>query len=194
MVFSMKPPKATLTNSTAGFSLIEVLVVIIMVAILAAIAAPSWVVFLNKQRVDAVQSDLKQTLLSAQQQAIQERSTVEVDVDIPTDVTTYLPAIQVGIQGSTLENKLLAESDSLREGMIELKSYTTSGGTPTDDAKFSFNYQGIVTDSSTNGQTLPLVISINSVSNPEIKKCVIVATLLGNLKTAEGTDCDNPTL
>ena len=60
-------------NQAAGFTLIEVLVVIVIAAVLAAIAAPSWQGFLNRQRVSAVKSDLLQTLKNAQQNAIQHK-------------------------------------------------------------------------------------------------------------------------
>jgi len=77
---------------SGGFTLIEVLVVIIIAAVLAGIAAPGWLAFLNRQRVTAVKSDLVQTLKKAQSDAIQRRQ--EVAVEIVTPATA--PTVKVG--------------------------------------------------------------------------------------------------
>ncbi|MEO1208701.1 MAG: type II secretion system protein [Cyanobacteria bacterium J06638_20] len=191
----MKPLKSIRTQQTAGFSLIEVLVVIIMVGILAAIAAPSWLNYLNRQRVNAVETDLVQAIRSAQQNAIQERTTLQLQVTeevpdppSPSDPTATVPILNVG--GAPFQ---LGESDSLKPGMIDLDIYTVDGaGTQTADDEFSFDYQGLVaTDPA---QELPFVISITATANSDIRTCVVVATLLGSLKTAEGSECDNPAL
>lgn len=197
----IKPLKAIRTQQTAGFSLIEVLVVIVMVGILAAIAAPSWIRYLNNQRVDAVQSDLLQAIRSAQQDAIQERTTLQVRISevIPnppsaSNPTATVPIIEVGedlddpaIPRETTE---LGASDSLKPGMIALNIYTDTL-TLDPDNLFEFDYQGLVSQETP--QALPFVIDIQApVDNSTTRKCVIVATLLGNLKTAEGDICNNP--
>lgn len=193
LVTRMKPLKSIRTQQTAGFSLIEVLVVIIMVGILAAIAAPSWLNYLNRQRVNAVETDLLQAIRSAQQNAIQERTTLQLqiteevpDPPSPSDPTATVPILNVG--GAPFQ---LGESDSLKPGMIDLDFYSVDGaGTQTVDDEFSFDYQGLV-DST---QELPFVVSITATGNNDIRTCVVVATLLGSLKTATGSECDNPTL
>ncbi len=53
----------------AGYTLIELLVVIIMVGILAVIAAPSWLGFINQQRVNKVNEFIFRALQEAQSQA-----------------------------------------------------------------------------------------------------------------------------
>ena len=45
-------------HATHGFTMIELMVVMIMVGVIAAIAAPSWQGFLDRQRINAVRSDL----------------------------------------------------------------------------------------------------------------------------------------
>ena len=168
-VFIMKRFQPTVHSSVRGFTLIEVLVVVIIVAILAAIAAPGWLAFLNRQRTTAVRSDLMQVLKNTQQDAIQRRQAITVEVVDDADAPT------VSIRGL---NQVLG-SDSSNPGNLQLVA--------TEDGEVTFDHQGLVTSP----DTLPFVVSI-SPEGSNAQQCVIVATLLGNIKTAEGDTCGDP--
>ncbi|MEC4805610.1 MAG: type II secretion system protein [Jaaginema sp. PMC 1079.18] len=56
-------------ESEAGFTLIELIVVIVMVGILSAIVAPSWISFLNQRRVNAAENAIFRAINQAQSQA-----------------------------------------------------------------------------------------------------------------------------
>lgn len=53
----------------SGFTLIELLAVTVMVGVLSAIAAPSWLAFTNNQRLSAGQSTVFNAIKSAQSEA-----------------------------------------------------------------------------------------------------------------------------
>ncbi|PSR18479.1 hypothetical protein C8255_07195 [filamentous cyanobacterium CCP3] len=189
VLFNMKLLTSSKTDQSAGFTLIEVLVVVIIAAVLAAIAAPSWQGFLNRQRVSAVKSDLLQTLKNAQQDAIQRRLSVPVVINSAATLPT------VTVNGNT---QTLGAGDN-NPGNVRLRSYSV-GSTGNQDATYDtviFDHRGMptvrrsTTAAAATSDALPFVISINAAS-ADVKQCVIVASLLGSLKTARNAACDNP--
>ncbi|NEP29368.1 prepilin-type N-terminal cleavage/methylation domain-containing protein, partial [Moorena sp. SIO3I6] len=56
-------------NKDAGFTLLELIVVILLVGILSAIAAPSWLAFVNRQRVNKVNERVLSAIQEAQREA-----------------------------------------------------------------------------------------------------------------------------
>ncbi|MBE9112201.1 prepilin-type N-terminal cleavage/methylation domain-containing protein [Nodosilinea sp. LEGE 07298] len=182
------------TNQTAGFTLIEVLVVVIIAGILAAIAAPGWLAFLSRQRVSAVESDLIQTLKNAQQDAIQRRIT------FPVQINDGAASPTVVVNG--LEQSLGDSGDN--PGNIQLRSYVVADGDQDDDFDtIVFDYRGmptvgtspadgtVIDPEDASSEDLPFVISIRA-GNGGVQQCVIVANLLGSLKTANNAECEDP--
>ena len=176
---------------TAGFTLLELLVIIVMVGILGAIVAPSWISFLNRQRVSTVRSDLLQTIKLAQQDAIQRRQTVELEF---TTTAEGYPAIDRG------NEQVLGSGSGIKPGMVVIDSYyiDPDEASPPPDSDIAFDYQGQPineADSLGNplavGEGLPFVISVSD-ENANTVECVIIANLIGSLKTAEGADCALP--
>ncbi len=71
-------------GSVRGFTLIELLVAVSIIAILASLAAPSFVSAIANQRIRAASYELAQTLQTARSKAILTRRTVDVRASYPT--------------------------------------------------------------------------------------------------------------
>ena len=169
---------------SGGFTLIEVLAVIIIAAVLAGIAAPGWLAFLNRQRVTAVKSDLVQTLKKAQSDAIQRRQ--EVAVEIVTPATA--PTVKVGkpqrntttgaITGVSGPSQTLGDDDA-NPGGITLTAKSLNGN-QVDRIIITFDYQGLPISNS----PIPFIVGI-SPQNSSAEQCVVMANLLVSIKTAD---------
>jgi prepilin-type N-terminal cleavage/methylation domain-containing protein len=61
--------KTASRKADGGFTLLEVLVIALIVGILSSIAAPSWLAFINRQRVRTVNDRVFQSLRLAQSEA-----------------------------------------------------------------------------------------------------------------------------
>lgn len=141
----MKRLSASTPQAQAGFTLIEVLVVVIIAAVLAGIAAPSWLSFLSRQRVGSVRSDLVQTLRSAQQDAIQRRQTVTLRFEtVNGRPTVFINNVPQPLGGNDAT------------GNVQMRSfYVNAAGTQTARTQIQFDYQGNPVRSAT-GKNRPL--------------------------------------
>ncbi|MEG4073656.1 GspH/FimT family pseudopilin [Microcoleus sp. Pol14C2] len=162
-----------------GFTLLEVLVIALIIGIFSSIAAPSWVAFINRQRVRTVNDRVFQSLRLAQSEAKRTKREVTVtfsapSVDPPT--ITFNPPLATG--GST---QTLNSGGEIKPGTIKLVSNATS---------ITFDYLGNVKDQ------LPLdtsnsrrFVATASTVNGAAKQCAIVETIIGGMRTAEGNNC-----
>ncbi|MCC3497441.1 MAG: prepilin-type N-terminal cleavage/methylation domain-containing protein [Microcoleus sp. PH2017_15_JOR_U_A] len=169
-----------------GYTLLELLVVVIMLGILASIAAPGWLGFINRQRVRTVNDRVFQSLRTAQSEAKRTKR----DVTIVFNNNTSTPPVDpptVAINGNTQQ---LNAQGEIKPGTIALR---TNAPAPSANS-ITFDYQGNVNQlpldpSSPNGHRFVATVSV---SGGGAKQCVFVETLIGGMRTAEGNDC--PTL
>lgn len=216
--FAKSNTSSRLSKNTSGFTLIEVLVVIAMVGIISAIAAPSWLSFLARQRLNKVNDIVFATLQEAQREAKKNKRGYSVsfrknkentniieyaiyptkDLDgeeiDSNKITIWKPlGSELGINpeqflvGSNLTDK--NESNGNRIQKIK-STYSTKNVTET----IAFEYTGTLPRNAEVPLKIVLATPKNSGSNQQqpsnLKRCVIVETFIGGIRTAKDEDCD----
>ncbi|KOP28147.1 hypothetical protein AMR41_01715 [Hapalosiphon sp. MRB220] len=187
----------------AGFSLLEVLVVIVMIGVLSAIAIPGWLAFVKRQQANKANDAVFAALQDAQQEA--KKKKVSYSVSFRTDNNT--PQIAV-YQGSTPTNWLdLGRDLGIKPKQIvlgtNLSNVNTNSGSVTYASAFNtnapqtitFDYMGILAPKTNNNAPdtgLKVVVAIPQAGNNsagQVKRCVIMETLIGGMRTAKDTSC-----
>lgn len=183
-------------SSTSGFTMLEVLVVIILIGVLFAIAAPNWVAFLNNQRTNAARNQITQMLRDAQAQAkrtkvhravvVHNTNNNELRIAIAPvtqKIDTYAPNPQTIGNWETLGN------GAVQPGLLEL----LVNGTPLEKtaAKFIvFDNYGNVSTNTNGGQPGEFVLTVRPTGSMNPRRCVAVQTLMGALREGSNNECN----
>ncbi len=178
-------PNTASKKNDAGYTLIELLIIVLILGIFASIAAPSWLGFINRQRVRTVNDRVFQTLRTAQSEAKRTKSPVTITfnydpnppnnpvADPPT--VTFVPPLPTGGNTQTLN-----VGGEIKPGTITL-TFSTPDSTDPKKSSLTFDYQG-------NPDKTSFIVAVAAV-NGGGKQCAIVQTLIGGMRTAEGPEC-----
>lgn len=174
-----------------GFTLIEVLIVMAMVGVLSAIAAPSWSGFINSQRLNSAQSRAFSTLRLAQSNAKREQIIWQATFrNTPNAAQYVIHKIPTSTSATNADYWNSLPWQSFDEGVrivenTENEPRTTllklTNGPEPNVYRVQFKPQGNV-----NGQLGKITFGT---INGDRKKCVIISTLLGSIRLAENSGC-----
>jgi prepilin-type N-terminal cleavage/methylation domain-containing protein len=173
-------------RSTAGFTLTEVIIVIVLVGVLMAILAPGWVTFMNSRRADAARDQILQALRLTQAQAIRTKQAQTIQFRDRTDNSP--PTITVLGQVQNLGNN--QGLDQFNPKMISLQVQNGA----VDDENRCPDVNCIAFDSK--GNVLNRIadpgikIVVSAPPNNGKKRCLFVATLLGEILPRSDSDCN----
>jgi prepilin-type N-terminal cleavage/methylation domain-containing protein len=162
-----------------GFTLIEILIVIMMVGILTAIAAPSWLSFVTNNRMSASQSRVFSTLKDAQ-------STAKRGSTTATFVIGNDPTNGAYIRSGTSQYQYLEQG-------VRVLSVTkaTAPTTVPLPLTIEFNSQGLPSKVNTATFTdYPLKITIGVNNSAGLNRCTSITTILGSVKSGSGSACN----
>ncbi|MCC5602192.1 prepilin-type N-terminal cleavage/methylation domain-containing protein [Nostoc favosum] len=209
-----RPYSDCYNQQDAGFSLIELVVIVLMIGVLAAIATPSWFAFVNRQKVNKANDAVLAALQEGQREAKNEKlsysvsfqkntTTQNVEVAIyrtNPGIPTWKPlGADVGVSSDKL---LLGANLSGENAANSTTNSPVSYPPPSTPTKITFDYMGALTLPTPDFGTVPagteppglkIVVAVPSSTNStlasSIKRCVIVKTLLGSMLTAKDDKC-----
>lgn len=192
-----------LGQSTTGFTLVEVLAVIVMVGVLAAIATPSWVAFNERQRLNAANNQIYQALRQAQNQAKLRKEAWQASFrqkdgkvqwavnrdesdpdkipwqDFPGDRISESIQINTGTNGTNLPSP----SSGFFRLLFNYKGCPVSAsGYTCTNSDLSFPSPETATSKK------PRIILSNKNGSPA-KRCIKILTPLGSMVSAQDEDC-----
>ncbi len=178
--------KPALRHSITGFTLVELLVVIVIAGVLAAIAAPGWLSFANSRRADAGRDQVLQLLRQAQSQATQSRQAKIVNFITPTN---NLPSIQIAGIDQRIDGQVPNVKDSKLFGLKVING-NVAGCEGSATSCVIFDDRGNVKRPNNDlGSGIKVVVT-SPADNAGSRRCVIVKTLLGAMEKGKGAACD----
>ncbi len=114
------------TSRAAGFTIIELMIVVAIVAILAVVAAPSFTDFLSKRRVDGTMSELVTDIYYARSEAVSRNETLRMTFGTDCYVIhrTLVPSFSATVATCTRNSK------SITPPAAEIKTVQVDAGRP----------------------------------------------------------------
>ena len=202
-----------LNKPTKGFTLLEVLVTIVIVGILSAIAAPSWLGFVARQRLNKANDTVLAVVREAQGKA--KNSKLSHNISFRTDNNKPQVAIypanrplddsdwrNLGRDSGVDTDKFLLGTN-LDGSNTKKTGNNISYSAPFDEdppaippQTITFNHIGILesADGTSSDTGLKVLLAIPKPDTPteasNVKRCVILETLIGGIRTAKDEDCD----
>ncbi|NEO66228.1 MAG: prepilin-type N-terminal cleavage/methylation domain-containing protein [Moorea sp. SIO4G2] len=197
-------------NQDAGFTLLELIVVILLVGILSAIAAPSWLAFVNRQRVSKVNERVLSVIQEAQRQAKNKKLNYSVSFRMNNGVpqaAVYQNNKEENNTPETFQWQSLVGDLGVKPEQVwvgtNLTGNNQSGATLSilkEERKITFDNQGVLENPQIDSEEFGLAIVVAVPNSKEkdnpieaTQRCVKIKTILGALETDIKGGCPSST-
>lgn len=193
----------SLTLSDSGFTLLENLIIVFMIGIVSAIAAPSWLSFINHHRLTTSTEQLQWAFKEAQSNAKRDKTAWQVSIqETPKTIKIALhsakvPPAQLSTSvwktlepGIIIDDKQPNPKGKLETSLRKINPTTNAVSTKGTMYRALFNYKGCpvyaLNDECT--QTSLLALGRIALYHPNLgktRRCVIISTVLGVTRIGE---------
>lgn len=161
-----------------GFTMVEILIIIIIVGVLSAIAAPAFLGVLNRNKITDAASKMRGALQEAQREAMRKSKNCGVTITVMSPQVT----------GSTVtgtDGEVTSSTGCLVTGSRTFKgiSLAQNGNSGVNPWTITFDYKGRTTNSGTITFSLP-----DSTAN---RRCIVLSNGIGLIRagTYDGSSC-----
>lgn len=178
-------PSQPRPSAHAGFTVLELLVVMVMVGILAALAAPSWSNFANAQRLGFSQDEILRTFRQGQAEGRQKRRVWEVCFRDHQGRVEYSIHPFGGVTGCGNARWQVLGDDTDAKVMIDAANSTLFQRNQAYRVQFK-------TNGWTNGRLGRLTVKMRNAPDGgrEVeRRCVFISTLLGAMRVGRNERC-----
>ncbi|OKH11607.1 Tfp pilus assembly protein FimT/FimU [[Limnothrix rosea] IAM M-220] len=183
-------------STLEGFTLIEVLVVVLLIAIMSAIIGPGMLGFLSRARVNSAQSELQGLLQEAQRSAIRESRSCKVRIPVTASTASGSTNDVLSISSSCVSaGTRELENVQIRHNLADISAnYDPADDDPEDNLLFDFRggTEDFLGNPSTDVENLVIVLSAEE--NNIFQKCIVVSDGLGLIRLGNYTPNDTSTL
>lgn len=170
------------SQSDSGFTIVELLVIVVVIAILSAIATPSWQAFLKRYRLNTAQAEALSIMRQAQSKAKSEKRVWEASFRKSDRFIQYSVHPVSDRETNYTWNYLLSEDAD----QIEIDRTKTTLRQNNGTYNIQFQYKGRV-----NGQLGRITFMSPGANDTAPRRCVFVSTLLGVMRTDSDKGCQN---